>query len=169
MSRYRLSDNYARFYLKYIQSNKTKINNFQFADAHLSHLKGWSSTLGLQFENLVLNNRRSLWKQLHIPPEAIINDNPYFQRKTQRNAGCQIDYMIQLADNILYICEIKFSKHRIGMSVAAEMKKKINHLSLPKHFSYQTVLIHVNGVNDELEDSDDFTHIIDFGSLCRVG
>jgi len=65
--------------------------------------------MGLQFENLVLNNRLWIKQQLSLKPEEILIDNPFFQRKTKRQHGCQIDYLIQTKYNNLYICEVKFS------------------------------------------------------------
>jgi hypothetical protein len=62
--------------------------------------------MGLQFENLVLNSRIELHRLMHVNPEEIVNDNPFYQRQTIRQAGCQIDYMIQLKYGTLYICEI---------------------------------------------------------------
>lgn len=165
LSHYRLSDNYSRFYLRYILPNKEKILNKQFSEAHLSDLPGWNSIMGLQFENLVLNNKRLIWKLLKIKPEEIVCDNPYFQRKTNRQLGCQIDYMIQTKYNVLYIFEIKFSKNTIPTEVINDIQKKIERLQIPKHFSYRTILIHVNGVQDEVVDRDFFSAIIDFGQF----
>jgi uncharacterized protein len=167
LSQYRLCDNYSRFYIKQVYPNRIKIENRQFTTASLSFLPGWNTLMGLQFENLVLNNRHLLWNILKISPEEIICNNPYFQRKTLRSAGCQIDYLIQLKYNTLYICEIKFSKNEIKSDVIHEMKKKISALVIPKHFSYRPILIHVNGVNDEVVDDDFFAAIIDFGQLLK--
>lgn len=165
LSHYRLSDNYSRFYLKYILPNREKIINKQFSEANLSDLPGWNSIMGLQFENLVLNNRRLIWKLLKIKPEEIVCDNPFFQRKTNKQSGCQVDYMIQTKYNVLYIFEIKFSKNSIASDIINEMQNKIDHLQIPKHFSYRAVLIHVNGVKEEVIDSDFFSAIIDFGQF----
>jgi AAA+ ATPase superfamily predicted ATPase len=165
LSQYRLSDNYSRFYFKYIYSNRRKIENGQFTTASISHLSSWNTLMGLQFENLVLNNRQLLWKLLKILPEDIICDNPYFQRKTARYAGCQIDYLIQVKHNTLYICEIKFTTSEIKMDVVRDMQKKMLSLAMPKHFSYRPILIHVNGVKDEVIDSGYFSAIINFGQF----
>ncbi|MDD9336774.1 MAG: ATPase, partial [Wolbachia sp.] len=69
--------------------------------------------------------------------------------------------------NTLYICEIKFSKDKIGHSIIQEVQKKIDTLSRPKGFSCRPVLIHVNDVSDDVIDSDYFSHIIDFGKLLN--
>jgi hypothetical protein len=121
--------------------------------------------MGLQFENLILNNRKLLWNKLHIHPEEIRSDNPFFQRKTVRAPGCQIDYLIQTKFNNLYICEIKFSKNEIGPGVIKEIQQKIDTLKSPKNFSCRPVLIQVNGVTDAVLESDYFNKIVDFSEL----
>ncbi len=60
LSRYRLSDNYLRFYLKYIAPNRSKIEKDGFSDSMLSRLPAWEGIMGLQFENLVIHNRKVL-------------------------------------------------------------------------------------------------------------
>jgi AAA+ ATPase superfamily predicted ATPase len=165
ISKYRLSDNYLRFYIKYIEKNLTKINRNAFAFKSLSSLPEWHTIMGFQFENLVLNNRKAIHRFLGIDAGDIICENPFIQRKTTRTEGCQIDYLIQTKFNNLYICEIKFSKSAIGSSVIAEMQQKIDKLKFPKGFSYRPVLIHANGVTEEVIDSDYFSTIIDISAL----
>lgn len=167
LSHLRISDNYVRFYLKYILSNQSKIKRDAFVDRTLTTLPGWEVLMGYQFENLVLNNRSKLHKLLHVDPNEIVNDNPYFQRQTSTRPGCQIDYMIQTRFNCLYIFEIKFSRKPVGIRVIEEIKAKIKALNLPKNFSYRPILIHVNGVEDALLESEFFANIIDFGSLLE--
>lgn len=165
LSHYRLSDNYLRFYLKYIEKNIKKIEEGFFEDRPLSVLPGLDSIMGLQFENLVLNNRKFIWQKLNIYPEDIITDNPYFQRAGSRKKGCQIDYLIQTRADVLYVCEIKFSKQLIDASVIENIQKKIANLHRPKGLSVQKVLIHVNGVSEKIIDAQYFNHIINFGEM----
>jgi uncharacterized protein len=79
--------------------------------------------------------------------------------------GCQIDHLIQIKFNTLYICKIKFSKNRIGTEVIDEVQQKIDRLKRPKGFSCRPVLIQVNGVTEDLIDEDYFTTVIDFSKL----
>jgi len=168
LSHYRLSDNYLRFYLRYIEKYKTKIDRGSYEFTSLASLPEWRTILGLQFENLVLNNRRYIQACLNINPENILSDNPFFQRATTKQPGCQIDYMIQTQFNSLYLCEIKFSKNPIGAHVIKEMQQKISRLKYPKGFSCRPVLIHVNGVTDELANSHYFAAIIDFSQALSA-
>src|ERR1700722_2776513 len=54
---YRLSDNYLRFYIHYIEPNLTKIEQGSFLEVPVSSLPGWEPMLGFQLENLLLKNR----------------------------------------------------------------------------------------------------------------
>jgi len=166
-SHYRLSDNYVRFYLKYVLPNRDRIKRGVFEDRSVSLLSGWESIMGLQFENLVLNNRKRLYKLLHIDPADIVYDNPYFQTQTKRQQGCQIDYLIQTKFNNIYVCEIKFRKQAISSTVIGEVQEKIKRIKLPRNFSYRPVLIHVNGVSDNVIAEEYFSNIIDFGQFLN--
>lgn len=168
LSHYRLRDNYSRFYLKYILPNRTKIESGNMKHASLSSLPGWYSMLGLQIENLVISNRHLIKSALQINPNEVVCDNPFFQKKTSNQSGCQIDYLIQTKYNTLYICEVKYSKNPIGTNVIEEMNEKIKNLSIPKHFSYRTVLIHVNGISESLEESQYFSHVIDMNDFLEA-
>jgi AAA+ ATPase superfamily predicted ATPase len=167
LSQFRLSDNYLRFYLKYMQKHYEKIQQNQFIFKSLTDLPEWYTILGLQFENLVLNNRTCIHEQLGINPYDIVCANPFFQKKNTKNLGCQIDYLIQTKYNILYLCEIKFSKRVIGLEVINKMKTKVESLRKPKGMSCRTVLIHVNGVTKDLRENLFFTKIIDFSELLK--
>ena len=165
ISQFRLSDNYLRFYLKYIESRLDLIEKGRFEKIALSSLSGWETIMGFQFENLVLGNRNSIIKLLNIRFEDIVADNPYLQRKTKRKKGCQVDYLIQTKYNNLYLFEIKFSKHPVGSKVIEEVQEKIRRLKLPKGLAVLPVLIHVNGVQESVVESDFFCKTIDFGEL----
>lgn len=162
LSHYRLKDNYLRFYLKVVEPNTHKI----LQDEPVK-LAAWDSIMGLQFENLVLNNRKHLKDHLNVSPENVIFDNPYFQKNTNTHKGCQIDYMIQTKYNSIYLCEVKFSKNKIGLEIVEAMLDKIERLSAPKNLSIWPVLIHVNGVTEAVQKSGFFVKIIDFGDFLN--
>src|SRR5205085_1576582 len=133
-SRYRLSDNYLRFYLKYIAPNRSRIEKKSFFTS-ITQLSGWETIMGLQFENLVVHNRKILWQRLGLSQEEIVMDGPFFQTPTYRHPGCQIDYFVQSRFHTLYMCEIKFSKNTIGTKIIQEMEEKRKSLKVPKHIT----------------------------------
>jgi len=164
-TKYRLSDNYLRFYLKYIGPNRTQIESGLFSYPSLTSLPAWETMMGLQFENLVVHNRQMIWKILGIEVSDIIMDGPFFQTHTKVRPGCQIDYLIQTRFQTLYLCEIKFSKSLVGTTIIEEVERKRMRLVFPKHCSIRPVLIHVNGIEESVKDTRYFDKIIDFGQL----
>lgn len=160
LSHLRLKDNYSRFYINYIRPNRDKINNNT-----MKTLPSFESIFGYQFENLVLNNRATLHTLLNIDPDEIVTANPFFQRSTTKQQGCQIDYMVQTKSCNLFLCEIKFSKNEVSSKVIPEVEEKIRRLQRPKSFSIHPVLIHVNGVSDAVRKSGLFYKIISFGNF----
>lgn len=167
LNQYRLSDNYLRFYLKYISKNRSKIERGSLSASLLNQLPSWESVMGLQFENLVINNFKALWKAMSLSADQVVMDGPFFQNTTTKQKGFQVDYMIQDRFQTLYLCEVKFSKNLIGQRVIQEMEEKRECLHLPKNFSLRPVLIHVNGVEESVLNSGYFDKIIDFSQLLQ--
>jgi hypothetical protein len=162
LCKFRLKDNYLRFYLKYIEPKKVQIEKNL-----IKTVPAWTTIMGFQFENLVVSNYHKIHEILKLDTHEIVFENPYFQRATQNRPGCQIDFLIQSKFNTLYVCEIKFSKDPLGMNVINEMKDKLERLTKPKHFSTRPILVHVNGVKDSVLESEFFANIIDFGKFLE--
>jgi hypothetical protein len=161
-SRYkiRIIDNYVRFYLKTIRPAADRIK------AGLNTLPAnLYGTLGLQFENLVLKNRRLVLSVLGVDPAEIVREGPYFQNQTTKHTGCQIDYLVQTRHS-LYVVEIKLSRAEIPLAVVQEVKKKVDALITPRHLSIRPILVHVNGVAESVKEADYFDKILDFGALA---
>lgn len=168
LSKYRLKDNFIRFYLRYVAPNRPKIESGFFESRSLASLPGWEGMLALQFESLVLNNSRKVIERLGVPLEDVVFANPFFQRTTRVQPGCQIDLAVQTRFNTVYACEIKFSKLRVKPSILDEVEQKLARLKLPRQFSARPVLIHVNGVHREVIDCRFFSRIIDFSELLTA-
>lgn len=162
---YRLSDNYLRFYIYYIEPNLTKIEQGSFLEVPLSSLPGWEPMLGFQLENLLLKNRSLLYQALGVHSQDIMIDNPYFQKTSGRKKGCQIDYLIQMRSNTLFVCEVKMRRRELGLEVIDAMKAKIASLAIPKGFGISPVLFHLGPISDALLSSRYFYRIIDIADL----
>jgi uncharacterized protein len=168
-SYYRLSDNYLRFFIKYIEPNLRKIEKNAYKDLSLTALPGWEAMMGYQVENLILKNRTLLLKALNILPSDVVADNPYIQRATAGKRGCQIDYLIQTQTSNLFICEFKFKRRELGLEVIDEVKEKINRLVIPHRFGAVPVLLHLGGVSDKVYDTNYFYRIIDIADFLDIG
>jgi uncharacterized protein len=145
----------------------TQIQRDIYRFKSLENLPEWLTVVGLQFENLVLNSRPAIRQALNLDLNSIVNENPYFQKPNRSQPGCQFDFVIQSKFHTLYICEIRFSAKPIGADVIKEVQRKIKLLIRPKNYSCRPVLIHINGVTEEVVDSDYFAAIVDTSELFR--
>ena len=139
-SRYRLKDNYARFYLKNIEPRAAAIKAGLFEFASLEQLNGWDSILGLQFENLILNHVNDLFPHLGLEQSLVLSAAPYTQNATKRNEGCQIDLLIR-TERTLMVVEIK-RQREIRHAVVDEVAEKIRKLRYDKKLSVRTALVY---------------------------
>jgi hypothetical protein len=119
--------------------------------------------MGLQFENLVMENLGAIFKQLRIPHHTVRYAGPYRQSKTQRQQGCQVDLLIQTKRSV-YLCEIKF-KNQISSSVIQEVDRKVAALKLPKNQSIRTVLIYDSELAPTIEEDQAFDFLIPASEL----
>ncbi len=162
---YRLSDCYIRFHLKYIVPNQEKINQSGYRKTIKGVLPGWDTIMGFQLESLLLSNREFIFEALGIDPNIVVCDNPYFQKKTSRQRGCQIDYLIQTKMNTLILCEFKFKRSELDASIIQEMEKKCHALSVTRGYGKASALFHIGGVSQKVEESPFFYRIVDLRDL----
>lgn len=163
LSHLRLSDNYLRFYLKYIEPKKELIEQGIYKDVALERLPQWPTIMGFQFENLVLNNLPLIIQMLDIPVESLIAAGPYFQRKTMRQEGCEIDLLIHTRFT-LYVCEIKFRKLIKG-NIINEVNEKIKRLNYSGEMSIRPVLIYQGDLDATVTQNDFFVKKINFSEF----
>lgn len=166
-SLYRISDPYMRFYLKLIEPNLNKINLHGFQNTTITSMPGFEAHIGLQIEQLLLQNSTVLLKKIGIHPEDIIASGPFKQSKSATRRGCQIDFLIQTTTKNLFICEFKFKRRELGVDVLSEVQDKVTALKVPRGFAVIPVLFHIGGVSSNVATSDYFYRIIDISDFLK--
>jgi hypothetical protein len=122
--------------------------------------------MGLQFENMVLNNLRQIIEKLEISPESLQSASPYFQNATKSQLGCQVDLLLQ-TKYTTYLCEVKSSK-TLGVEIIAEVIQKIERLKIPKTVSLRPVLIFQGELSKQLVRENFFSQLIAFDELLTL-
>ena len=115
---YRLSDEYSKFYLKFIKENKSGgVGTWQRLHKSQSYVS-WS---GFAFETLCLKHIQQVKKALRI--DAIYSTNSCWFNK-----NAQIDLLINRDDNIINLCEMKFygSSYTMDKKYYMNLKNKIS-------------------------------------------
>ena len=166
-TKYRLKDNYARFYLRYIEPKKSIVDAGAYCFVSLEALDGWDAIMGLQFENLVLNHYPELLGPLHIGNSLIESAAPYSRRRNGDGAdGLQIDLLIQTRHSN-FVVEIK-RKREIGREVVEEVMRKLEKLSTPRGKSARTALVYDGILAPAIETDGYFDVLIPFRNLLGL-
>ncbi len=161
--RYRLCDNYLRFYLRCVEPVRATVEKGLFKGTSMDSLPGWISLMGLQFENLVLGNLATVFGKVGLANVPILNAGPYCRRPAQSRKGCQVDLLIRTRQS-LYVFEVKF-RRQIDKAILSEVRQKVERLKVPRSLSVRTGLIFQGELHPEIQPSDYFDFLLPFENL----
>ncbi len=133
---YKLTDFYTLFYLKYIEPNMDSYDEQWWSDHNLSHsVEAWQ---GLTFELVCLMHIRQIRMALNIGGVAT-EAFAWFDKadKGKESKGSQIDLVLERADRIINLCEMKFSQEPYRISADYEMKLR-NRMGLFREKTHTT-------------------------------
>lgn len=156
--RYRLRDNYTRFYLRYVLPRREAIRSGLYRALPLARLPGWDAMMGLQFENLVLNNFETLAPLIGLEGKCIESAAPYFRSGRKTGLGVQVDFLVQLP-KCVYLIEIK-RRREIRVEVEDEVRQKLSRLKLPKTKTAKLVLVYDGEIDPEILEDGFFDYVI---------
>ena len=170
-SRYRICDNYTRFYLKYIKPHELEILADRYVLESLEFLPEWNAWLGYQFENLIVNNANELFERLHLGGIPILSAAPYVKRGKKcadgsREQGLQVDLLVQTRRSVC-IVEVK-RKNEIDESVEKEVAEKLRRLSVPAGVSKRTALVYEGDLAPVVRGNGFFDALISADDLFRA-
>jgi len=167
-TRYRLKDNYSRFYLKFVEPVKRLIDDGAYAFAGMDRFAGWRTVMGLQFENLVVNNYHALLDKLHLGSALLTSAAPYIRHGSRKGGvgGCQIDLLLQ-TNLALCVVEIKRQDH-IGREVIEEVREKVRRLPRSEGASVRAALIYDGELDPSVEADGYFDAIVSSRDLLGL-
>jgi AAA+ ATPase superfamily predicted ATPase len=120
---YRLTDEYSLFFLHFIEKRRKNESGTWQALSQTSTFKSWS---GYAFESLCLKHIDQIKRALQIA--GMYSESSSFVFKGNEDLpGIQIDLLIDRNDQVINICEIKFSRQEftISKAYAEQLRKKM--------------------------------------------
>lgn len=148
---FQLIDNFTLFYYKFMHDNAGADENFWTVNTNTSKRNAWE---GLSFERVCFEHIRQIKQALGISGVSTrvyswrIKDDPVYGK------GAQIDMVIDRADNILNLCEMKFSQaeYAITKSDDENLRNKCARFSMTQkgHKSVHITFIAPYGVKDNM-------------------
>lgn len=138
---YRLIDLYSLFYLKYIKDNVSGRNNQWQAIRNEGSFTAWS---GYAYENIWMMHIPQILQSLQIFGTSV-DVSSWKYRGDENMPGAQIDLLIERGDDIIHICEAKFSKSEfvITENYAQDLRSKrsvFEYATKPKKMIVTTLL-----------------------------
>ena len=153
--RYQLSDEYLRFYFKYIRQNRKLIELSQgtplFKRISNQSFEKW---LGFAFERFCYKNALFLAEKMGFS-DKVISYGPVFSRKDK---AFQLDLVFLRSDHTLTVCEMKFYAKPVGTAIIPEIKRKTASLSVPRGYTVEYALISSHGSEKALKEAEFFHH-----------
>ena len=121
---YKLSDEYSRFYLKYIENSRS---TGQGTWLKLSVSQSWKSWSGNAFEGICLKHSKEIKSALGISG-VYAEESAWRYIGNASSKGAQIDLLLDRQDFCISICEMKFSNAAfpIDKAYATDLKTKLD-------------------------------------------
>ncbi|GHT22270.1 hypothetical protein FACS189430_03790 [Bacteroidia bacterium] len=118
---YQLIDSFTLFYYYFMHKNNFRDEKFWTNTINTSQHNTWA---GLSFEILCLLHVREIKKKLEV---LGVQSSEYAWRSHNAEQNVQIDLLLDRADNIINLCEIKYSKltYSITRNYEEKLREKI--------------------------------------------
>jgi hypothetical protein len=127
----------------------------------LSSLPDWNAVMGLQFENLIVNNAMDVVSLFGIGNTTVESAAPYRNVRRDRKgdaAGCQIALLVQ-TPRTAYVVEVK-RKGEIGPEIEDEVRERMRRLPIRPGMSKRPVLVYDGQLDPVVEGSGFFAAIV---------
>ncbi len=160
--KYSLSDAYLRFYFAFVRSNLKKIKSGIQTEifGKISQSGAFSGWLGRSFEYLCAEHAARISEILGFSGIEF-NCGPYFNAPGKDPSGVQIDLLFDRKDNVITLCEMKYSLSPVGMNIIGEVQRKAEIIQNKfKNKTIQKVLISRSNPTSNLASSGYFYKII---------
>jgi len=116
---YQLMDFFTLFYLHFVDGKRRKDPHYWAKTLNTPQQNTW---YGLAYERVCLAHIQQILNALHL--DNILTEC-YSWRSREAEGGAQIDLIIDRADDMLNICEVKYSRDKYALT-KAEYKKMTN-------------------------------------------
>ncbi len=160
--KYYLSDAYLRFYFSFIEPNlkkiKTGIHTAMFGK--IAQSGSFGAWMGRSFEYLCVEHAAKISEIMGFSG-IDFTFGPYFNAPKKGSPGVQIDLLFDRKDNVITLCEMKYSLSPVGTDIIEEVEKKAIILQGKfRNKTIQKVLISRSDPTRDLASSGFFYQII---------
>lgn len=171
---YRIIDEYTLFYLKWIEPiaktlRKRDTERGYWQSKHNS--ASWLSWAGYAYESICYRHIKQIRNALGIKPGADIASWRYSPRKKTNEVGAQIDLLFNRDDNVITICEIKYtsSPFVVDKKYAQDLLRKVSVFRKHTRTNKQIfiAMISANGLKPTMYSEELITAVVNLDNLFK--
>ncbi|MBP5366603.1 MAG: ATP-binding protein [Bacteroidales bacterium] len=146
---YQLFDNFTLFYFRYVEGNTTRDQHYWSRSASGSAYNTWC---GLAFERVCFQHVEQIKNALGITGVISGVYSWVYRPQNKKETGTQVDMLIDRADGVIDLCEIKYSQgeYEIKKKYANELHRKaaVFQAKTETKKAVFTVMISTEGIAD---------------------
>jgi hypothetical protein len=171
---YKIDDEYSLFYFQWIEPIQNMLIKESMSRGYwegLHKTSQWKSWAGRAFETICFKHIRVIRRVLKLPPDALAYTWRYIPKKEPQESGAQIDLLFDRSDNVITLCEIKYTQepYALNKENVAKIKRQI------KVFKKQTktkknlfiVFISAHGLKKNMYADDLVNGVVTLRDLCK--
>jgi hypothetical protein len=163
---YRLTDPFCLFYLRFVDEQKTLDSTFWMSNVKSDVIKVWR---GYAFEDLCMRHVDGIKRALGISGIST-NQSAWAVTGDDEKEGTQIDMLMERADNVVNMCEMKFYSEPYAVKKSYHMKLVHRMNVLVEKVSRKTVVHNVLVTTYGLvrnEYAGDFVNVVTLDDLFK--
>ncbi|MBL8889241.1 MAG: hypothetical protein JNL67_04635 [Planctomycetaceae bacterium] len=168
LSYYQIRDPYLHFYFRFIEPQRSAIQNgdFQRLPQRAMDTRSYRQWLGSAFERYCREHAMAIAEALGFSAVQF-RAGTYFRRGNVTDFGAQIDLLYDRADKVWTVCEVKYQDAPIGVDVIPEVERKLQSLPASRRRSIHKVLITASGTTKGLQERAYFDRVLTLEDLVR--
>jgi AAA+ ATPase superfamily predicted ATPase len=165
---YQIRDPYLHFYFRFIEPQRSAIQNGDFhrQPQRAMDTRSYRQWLGSAFERYCREQAAMIAEALGFSAVQY-RAGTYFRRGNVTDFGTQIDLLYDRADKVWTVCEVKYQDAPIGVDLIPEVERKLQSLPTSRRRSIHKVLITASGITKGLLERAYFDRVLTLEDLVR--
>ncbi|MDQ2993831.1 MAG: ATP-binding protein [Pseudomonadota bacterium] len=162
LSRYAIQDNYLQFYNNFIRpiSKDIEVGKFTKDPSSAIKIESYLKWLGFSFERFCRRYHYIIANILGFSGVHYLSGTYYNRALAKNKPNFQIDLLFDRDDNVVTICEIRYTKNPVTASVIEEFERKVELFQNPQNKTIHRVLISASGADDSVKNQAYFDKIV---------
>lgn len=165
--KYSVSDEYLKFYFKFIELNVSQIQKGYGKAIFNEKIKNtWLPWIGYSFESFCVKSHKEISEHLAFY-DKVIDQGKFFTKEKEKGTNVQFDLVYDLSHQRCVVFEIKYNQ-QVDKKIIFETENKIEKIKDHSFFRNKTIetgLIYIGQLDPHIQKSGYFNYLLNFEEL----